>query len=127
MQALGERDNRYLAAWVQPDGPTAAPTKLQLTAALQAKLPTYMVPNVLVLVERFPVTANGKLDRKALHVPAQTEAASEAPSSEHEAALLGLFRDLLRPDIGPTDNFFEAGGSSLRAMQLSVAIRCGTP
>jgi acyl-coenzyme A synthetase/AMP-(fatty) acid ligase len=124
VQALGERDNRYLAAWIQPRDRKQVPSKDQLKAALQARLPAYMVPNVFVVIGSFPVTSNGKLDRKALRVPegegAQESCASAsvAAASPHEAALLSLFREFLRPSVGSNDNFFESGGSSLRAMQV---------
>ena len=57
MQALGERDNRYLAAWIQPDGFKTAPSKEEVKEALQAKLPAYSVPNVFVFIDQFPVKA----------------------------------------------------------------------
>ena len=69
VQALGERANSYLAAWIQPDGRVPVPSAELLKLALQAKLPAYMVPNVFVYIDTFPVTSNGKLDRKALQVP----------------------------------------------------------
>jgi amino acid adenylation domain-containing protein len=123
VQALGERDNHYLAAWIQPaaDGPT--PSKRELTAALEAKLPAYMVPKVLVYLETFPVTLNGKLDRAALRVPREEASEDTSSASEHEMAVLTLFRESLHPGVALTDSFFEAGGSSLRAMQLAVTIR----
>ena len=126
VQALGDRENKYLAAWIQRNSSRPAQTKEELKAALQGTLPAYMVPNVLVFLETFPVTSNGKLDRKALEVPRDSlseEAEAEKASSEHEGALLALFREFLGPDVGTTDNFFEAGGSSLRAMQMTVQIR----
>jgi amino acid adenylation domain-containing protein len=123
--ALGDRNNQYLAAWIQPMSMSRIPHKDDVKTTLRAQLPHYMVPNVLVFVETFPVTSNGKLDRKALEVP-QEEAGGDdeaAAVSEHEAALLALFREFLRPSVGREDNFFEAGGSSLRAMQLAARLR----
>lgn len=131
VQALGERDNRYLAAWVQPEDARAPPCKRALTEALRARLPAYMVPHVMVTVDRFPVTANGKLDRKALlcapRDPQEENEETEKEvtrSSDTEAALLSIFREFAgAPHLGPGGSFFEAGGSSLRAMQMAIALR----
>ena len=125
VQALGDKSNRYLAAWVQPDSLASLPSKDQLKKTLRGKLPEYMVPNVLVFVDTFPVTSNGKLDRKLLDVPQEedTSTLGEEAASANEVALLALFRKFLRPSVSPHDNFFEVGGSSLSAMQMAVAIR----
>lgn len=123
LQALGERDDRYLAAWIKPSC-AQVPCKDQLQSALRLQLPHYMVPNVLVFVETFPVTSNGKLDRTALQVPREDQPlVEEVPTSEHEEGVLAVFRQFLRADVGPRDNFFEAGGSSLKAMQMAVVLR----
>lgn len=125
VQALGERNNRYLAAWIQPCGHQQVSSKEQLKAVLHARLPAYMVPNIFVVIDHFPVTSNGKLDRKALRVPEGVREggglASPTSASPHEASLLSLFREFLHQNVGATDNFFEAGGSSLRAMQVLIS------
>ena len=127
VQALGERNDRYLAAWIQPEDGDRVLSAHDLTAALDSLLPSYMVPKIMVFVETFPVTSNGKLDRQALQVP-RSEPRSEpsmtvCPPNEHEAAMLALFREFGHSGIDLDDNFFEAGGSSLRAMQLAVKLR----
>eukprot|EP00966_Prymnesium_polylepis_P281121 6495189-Prymnesium_polylepis.1 len=118
--ALGERDNRYLAGWIQrSDSLRDTPTKHDLTAALDAKLPGYMVPKVLVFIDTFPVTSNGKLDRQSLQIPVEVASSSQQPADEHEIILLELFKEFVHPGVTVNDSFFEAGGSSLRAMQLA--------
>ena len=119
VQALGERDNRYLAAWVQPIADSPAPSKHDLTTAVEAKLPAYMVPRVLVFIKSFPVTSNGKLDRKALEVPHSLEEMEPTkPASEHETAILALFREFTHPGVTRTENFFEVSGQELEPCRL---------
>ena len=86
-------------------------------------MPAYMVPKVLVFIETFPVTSNGKLDRKALGVPREEAVEEVSTASKQEMAMLVLFRESLHPGVTLTDSFFEMGGSSLRAMQLAVTLR----
>lgn len=86
------------------------------------KLPHYMVPSAFVTLEQFPVTVNGKLDRKALPAPSyenfQTSEYEEA-DSENERILSEIWKEVLSLDkVGRNDNFFEIGGDSLIAMQV---------
>ncbi|MFP2913739.1 phosphopantetheine-binding protein, partial [Pyxidicoccus sp. 3LFB2] len=86
-----------------------------------------MVPSALVLLDTLPLTANGKVDRKALPVPELHTAEPEsfvAPSTSTELALAGLFREVLNvARVGLHDDFFELGGHSLLATQLVSRIR----
>ncbi|WP_024802857.1 non-ribosomal peptide synthase/polyketide synthase [Nocardia sp. BMG51109] len=89
------------------------------------RLPDYMVPAVVTVIESVPLTANGKLDRAALPVP---EFASSmryrAPGSERERVLTELFAEVLGLDrVGVDDSFFELGGHSLSATRLVSRIR----
>jgi aryl carrier-like protein len=81
-----------------------------------------MVPSAFVRMERFPLTANGKLDRKALPVPQEdafAHEAYEAPLGEIEVILAGIWSELLGVEqIGRHDNFFALGGHSLMAVRL---------
>ena len=127
--ALGERTDRYLVAWVQRQTAVTdeATLRQELLDHLASLLPAYMVPRLLAFVETFPVTSNGKLDRKALQVPkaevSESAAASE-PTNQAEASLLAIWREMLGSEsIGMQDSFFEFGGTSLRAMQLAVRLR----
>jgi hypothetical protein len=98
-----------------------------LRTHLRAVLPDHMVPSAFVMLERFPLTPNGKLDRRALPAPdieAYTARAYEAPQGETEERLAEIWKELLRvPRVGRHDSFFELGGHSLLAMQLIVRVR----
>ncbi|NOU89219.1 amino acid adenylation domain-containing protein [Paenibacillus sp. LMG 31460] len=85
-------------------------------------LPAYMVPSYFIPMERLPLTPNGKIDRKALpklEGKLKSAAVNEAPANLTEANLLPLWQEILKTEyIGVTDNFFENGGHSLKAMML---------
>ncbi len=101
-----------------------------LIAALQARLPSYMVPARWIALDRLPLTPNGKIDRAALarlrsdHAEAPRPDRSEGsaiPRSTLEAALLDLAREMLEcPALHPEDNLFENGLNSIRAMRLAA-------
>ncbi|MBO0935565.1 amino acid adenylation domain-containing protein [Fibrella sp. HMF5335] len=90
------------------------------------RLPDYMVPTDVVVLPRFPITANGKIDRKAL--PAPTPHATEtdqhdAPTTPEEILLASLWADVLgMPQVGVDDNFFELGGHSMIAVQVMTRL-----
>jgi pyochelin synthetase len=89
---------------------------------LRAKLPEYMVPAAIVVLDRFPLTPNGKVDRKALPAPARSAAEGEAPVRSRDALdlqLIKLWERVLnvRP-VGLRDNFFDLGGNSMGAVRL---------
>ncbi len=94
---------------------------------LKEKLPDYMIPGVLVELETLPLTANGKVDRKALPDPEAGESASGqyvAPRNETETKLAAIWEDVLEVEqVGVHDDFFELGGHSLLAVRLISAIR----
>ena len=96
-------------------------------AALQARLPAYMVPSALVQVAAWPLTANGKVDRRALPLPDRDALHSgeyQAPEGELETALAALWADLLQvPHVGRHDRFFDLGGHSLLAMRMVAQVR----
>ncbi|MEO8383507.1 MAG: amino acid adenylation domain-containing protein [Acidobacteriota bacterium] len=99
----------------------------ELRTALSMRLPEYMLPSAFVALVAMPLTANGKLDRKALPAPDATSLVVreyEAPQGEIETALAAIWQDLLEvPQVGRQDHFFELGGHSLLAVQLVSRIR----
>ncbi|MBV9482664.1 MAG: amino acid adenylation domain-containing protein, partial [Acidobacteria bacterium] len=99
----------------------------QLRAYVSAKLPEYMVPAAYVGVEQMPLSANGKLDRKALPKPdgeAYGVREYEAPRGETESILAGIWAELLQVErVGRQDNFFELGGHSLLVVALIERMR----
>ncbi|TMR99674.1 non-ribosomal peptide synthetase [Nonomuraea basaltis] len=90
-------------------------------------LPEYMVPAVLVALERFPLTRNGKVDRAALPPPARPESADReatAPRTPTERLIADAWREVLQVElVGADDNFFELGGQSLLAIRLVAHLR----
>ncbi|WP_312408091.1 amino acid adenylation domain-containing protein [Pseudomonas rhodesiae] len=99
-----------------------------LSAHLAQHLPDFMVPGQWVVLDRMPLSPNGKLDRKALPTPdAPQQAAYLAPQSVHEQQLAAIWSDLLGvPRVGLRDNFFELGGHSLLVLLLKERIRAAT-
>ncbi|WP_083629583.1 non-ribosomal peptide synthetase [Tenacibaculum agarivorans] len=96
--------------------------KEQIQTNLKESLPDYMVPNVWITLEEMPLTASGKLDRKALPEPDITSLSSKvyvAPKTEIEKQLVTVWEQLLGVDkIGLNDDFFELGGHSLLVVQM---------
>jgi acyl carrier protein len=92
---------------------------------LRGHLPGYMVPDYYMMLEKLPLTANGKVDRKALPVPdiRRTAEQREAPVGEIEQLLTEIVSSILRKEtIGVTDNFFGLGGNSLDIISIYNAI-----
>jgi acyl carrier protein len=118
--------DRRLAAYVTLRDATG-PTAEELRAHMQAVLPEHMVPSAFVILEGFPLSPNGKLNRRALPMPATGAYVSrqyDAPQGAVEETVAGIWRELLRVErVGRQDNFFELGGHSILATQLMVRIR----
>jgi amino acid adenylation domain-containing protein len=86
---------------------------------LYTRLPHYMMPHHFVIMDELPMTANGKLNRKALPIPGQKDNIYVAPESNTEMLLAEAWEQLLKsPKVGVNDNFFSLGGHSLKAVQL---------
>ena len=94
-------------------------TERELRRHLNASLPDYMVPSAIVVLERLPMTPNGKLDRKALPVPDATSAGWRGPRTPQEEVLCALYAEVLGVErVGVDDNFFALGGDSIMSIQL---------
>ena len=121
-------DERRLAAWVVPAGGVEAPSAAELRQHVQAVLPAYMIPSAFRALEKFPLTAMGKLDRAAL-IPPKLERRSlaqpyAAPRGEVEQFIAESWCQLIGIDrVGRNDRFFELGGTSLLAMRFLEVCR----
>ena len=107
--------------------PGVAPDMNELRSFLREKLPDYMIPSAIILLEAFPLTANGKIDRKALPAP-QMEALRNleyaAPRSPTEECLSNIWMEVLGVNrVGADDDFFDLGGNSLSAVQVMVRVQ----
>jgi acyl-coenzyme A synthetase/AMP-(fatty) acid ligase len=117
-------EKRLVAYVVAQDAPAELVERLR--AHLRAKLPEYMVPSALMVLDAMPLTPNGKIDRKALPAPqrAGLQEAYVAPRTATEETVMVVFREVLgRNDFGITDNFFDLGGHSLMAARLMHRLR----
>ncbi|WP_122872673.1 non-ribosomal peptide synthetase, partial [Pseudomonas viridiflava] len=117
---------RLAAYFIERDGSLSTPVS-ELRAALLALLPGYMVPSAFVRLDAWPLTANGKVDRRALPVPdrdALNTGEYQAPQGELEIALAAIWSELLQVErVGRHDRFFELGGHSLLAMRMVSQVR----
>jgi amino acid adenylation domain-containing protein len=109
-------------------GPFAEePSPGVLREHLKSSLPPYMVPAMIVRLDKMPLTANGKVDRQALAArPVETAAPScayVAPRTETEKALAAIWGELLKADVGIDDDVFDLGAHSLMAMKALTRVR----
>ena len=101
-------------------------TAAALHKHLAVRLPHYMIPLHFVWLAAIPLTVNGKTDYKMLPAPAVAEegGSAQAPANSMEAIFLEVWKDLLGEQVtGVEDNFFRLGGDSIKAVQLSSALR----
>ncbi len=115
--------NQRLIAYLLSDIPDLDTTAL--TQSLKTTLPEYMIPSAFVVLTQWPLSANGKIDRKLLPEPAfHPEDHYQAPRNDTEQILVDIWANLLGVEkIGIHDNFFELGGHSLLATQMASRIR----
>ncbi|MGY2010327.1 amino acid adenylation domain-containing protein [Nocardia gipuzkoensis] len=116
-----ERGQVRLAAYVTADRPVEPQDVLETA---RRRLPGYMVPASVAVLDEIPVTPAGKLDRKALPEPVFAAAgSSRAPGTELERSVAGVFGGVLgRAVTGAEDSFFDLGGNSLLATRLAAAL-----
>src|SRR5262245_931435 len=117
---------KRLVAYVAGRG-NVVPEISALRAHLQRRLPDYMVPSAFVTLDALPLTANGKIDRRALPAPeddAAVRGEHVAPRTPVEEVLASIWREVLKLErIGIHDNFFELGGHSLMATRVMAQLR----
>jgi amino acid adenylation domain-containing protein len=116
--------DKRLVAYAVPESPAVSIADLR--AHLKAMLPEYMVPSAFVLMERLPISPNGKVDRRALPAPELSDldvATSAPPRTPEEQQLAGIWSEVLGVgQIGIHDDFFALGGHSLLATQLIARV-----
>ncbi|RYZ42467.1 MAG: non-ribosomal peptide synthetase [Myxococcaceae bacterium] len=120
-------EDRRLVAYVVPQ-PQAVPDAASLRRFVKERLPDFMVPAAILVLEALPLTPNGKVDRKALPAPEalrpESSRAYVAPRDALELQLVRIWEELLGTGpIGLTSDFFELGGHSLLAMRMMSLIR----
>ncbi|BAZ30185.1 peptide synthetase [Cylindrospermum sp. NIES-4074] len=128
VMAVGEQhSNQRLVAYIIHE-PDAAATPEELCHFLSQKLPEYMVPSAFVILDALPLSANGKVNRRALPVPemaiSQRLQTYVAPRTPVEEMLAEIWSQILNLEqVGVYDNFFDLGGHSLLATQLITKMR----
>ncbi|MGH3875276.1 MAG: amino acid adenylation domain-containing protein, partial [Pseudonocardiaceae bacterium] len=115
-----------LVAYLVPAG-DVPPSPAQLRTHAVDLLPDYMVPSAFVIIAELPLSANGKLDRRALPQPdvsATLATGYVAPRTGTEQALAGIWAEVLGVDrVGVEDNFFELGGDSILTIRVASRLR----
>ncbi|MFD4395262.1 amino acid adenylation domain-containing protein [Kitasatospora sp. NPDC058478] len=119
--ALRSEPGAVLTGYVVPR-PGTAPESAELRRYLEGSLPRHMVPQAFVRLDRLPLNANGKVDRRALPAAAADDRPATtrtAPRNPAEQALAGLWAEVFRvPEVGVDDNFFDLGGDSILSIQV---------
>ncbi|NMZ19529.1 non-ribosomal peptide synthetase [Pseudomonas rhodesiae] len=118
---------KQLVAYVVPARATDdGALRDSLRRALKTRLPDYMVPTHFMFLAQMPLTPNGKLDRKGLPAPDASlmQQTYVAPETELEQQIAAIWAEVLRlPQVGVNDNFFEVGGHSLLAIQITSRVQ----
>jgi amino acid adenylation domain-containing protein/non-ribosomal peptide synthase protein (TIGR01720 family) len=117
-----------LVAYIVTSGGVQGVDTAPLRRQLELRLPGYMVPAVFIVLDRLPLSSNGKLDRGALPSPDQGMAGTgvvyEAPRDDVEKALAEVWQGVLgREQVSIHDNFFDLGGDSIKALQVVMRLQ----
>ncbi|HEY0666522.1 MAG TPA: amino acid adenylation domain-containing protein, partial [Sphingobacteriaceae bacterium] len=111
--------NKVLTAYIVPKNNF---DRTAILSYLKSKLPDYMVPALLIDLPQFPLTSNGKIDKKALSdldIPEPVRHNYEAPQTENQKRMATIWQEILGAEkVGIHDNFFELGGHSLIAVRM---------
>ncbi|MCO8273919.1 amino acid adenylation domain-containing protein [Actinoplanes sp. TRM 88003] len=119
--AVGEGSSRRLAAYYVSE---ADLDRAELTGFCAGRLPDYLIPGTFTRLDALPLNANGKLDRRRLPAPEPVGAVlDDAPGTEAEQLIAGIFQELLGAPAGAHENFFHAGGNSILAIRLIAEIQ----
>ncbi|WP_432403719.1 amino acid adenylation domain-containing protein [Wukongibacter sp. M2B1] len=120
-----EKGEKYICSYIVSHKKLEA---VDIRKHLSGELPDYMIPSYFIEIDHIPLTANGKIDRKALPHPKEKVIKSAkyiAPRDEVEKILAGIWGEVLsvKGSIGINDNFFELGGDSIKAIQISSRLQ----
>jgi aryl carrier-like protein len=119
-----DKGDKYLCAYIVKVPGVPGSAAVELKDYLAGKLPDYMIPLYFVELEQIPLTANGKLDRKALPEPVINREDYVPPANETENTLVEIWQEVLGiQQPGVNDNFFDIGGDSIRAIQVTARLR----
>lgn len=120
--------DQRIVAYAVPSHPDGGATE-SIFALLRSRLPEYMVPSAIIVLDALPLTANGKIDRKALPAPVSSarpagERGIEPIMTETQRRVAAVWRDVLKVDrVGLHENFFDLGGHSLLVVKVHAALR----
>ncbi|MGW2710617.1 amino acid adenylation domain-containing protein [Streptomyces sp. NPDC001356] len=115
-----------LVGYVVPSAerPEPAPDAEELRRFAAGRLPEFMVPSAFVVLDRFPLDPNGKIDRRSLPAPAPRSTDFRAPTTPREQVLCEVFGQVLGAgQVGVDDDFFTVGGDSIRSIQVVARAR----
>jgi len=130
--AIGKHNNQeYLVVYVVPKQ-KPEPTFAELRSFLKAKLPNYMIPSACVFLDVLPLSANGKVDRRALPIPAslfqEVKVADVPPQNNLEQTIAIIWQEVLELDrVGVNHNFFDIGGNSLLITRVYSELKKSLP
>lgn len=116
------QNDRRLVAYATPrDGKSIDPASVK--KELKDKLPEYMVPAAIVVLDALPLTTNGKIDRNALPVPEQRSSPTSGSMTEMERRVTEIWTQCLHCNAALDDNFFDIGGTSLHAAEVHTELQ----